>query len=409
MALNVNAGSMNTSTHSSTAIRQMDPAMYQRMAMAKKAAFVSLLRLATMKANAKKTGRSGFAYGKKAKNCKSYKYEWEDFFAGSPLSSLASTPTNPTTDTSIAVASGDGKMFQPNDLILDRNTGEQMLVTAVSTDTLTVVRGWGTTNQGTSGTSLASSDVIVLLANAWSEGSFSPIARSYNPTTAWNYCQIFKRAVENTGTNEEVEHYGNINKLSFQKQEEWYQYLVERSRAYYKGKRVEYTDSDGKKKRTTAGLDSFITTNIFTRASFTYNHFMDFAEMAYGYGGEEKILICNPALATLIQKEVMANKISIDISPKTKEFGVNIKRLSTIHGDMDFMIDLTMKDLYTLPTGFALELPLIEEMILRPDVWKPNVQANDYDGRKDQILGECGLKVVSEQRHAKIIIDPSYT
>lgn len=404
MALNVNVGSMNTTTHSGTAVRQMDPAMYQRMAQAKKAAFVSLLRLVGMKRSAKTAGKSGFAVGKASQNCKSYKFEWEDIFAGSPLSSASQATASSTT---IGVKTGDGKMFNVNDLILDRNTGEQMLVTGVSGDTLTVVRGWGTTTQGTSGTAVGADDVIVLLANAWSEGTNSPIARSYNPTVAYNYCQIFKRAVENTGTNEVVEHYGNINKLSFQKQEEWYQYLVERSRAYYMGKRVEFDDSDGKKKRTTAGLDSFITTNVFARKEFTYNNFMDFAEMAYGYGGEEKILICNPALATLIQKEVMANKISIDISPKTKEFGVNIKRLSTIHGDMDFMIDLTMKDLYPLATGFALELPLIEEMILRPDVWKENVQAPDYDGRKDQVLGECGLKLISEERHAKIIIDPS--
>ena len=414
MAMNINRGSMNTTTHLGTQIRQMDPEMYRRMAKDKKASFVTLLRLIGMKRSA--GGGSNWAVGAKAANCKSYKFEWEDIFPGSPLSSIDSVATDTessiTADnaTQINVATGNGSMFQKNDLILDRDTSEQMLVTAVSGDTLTVIRGWGTTTQGTSGTTIAAGNTLVLLANAWNEGSFSPEGRSYNPTVAWNYTQIFKRAVENTGTNEVVLHYGNINKLDFQREEEWYQYLVERSRAYFKGKRVEFTDTaDGnKKKRTTAGLDSFITTNIFGRKAFTFDKFIDFCEMAYGYGGSKKLLVCNPALYSLVTKYVLNREgCHYEISADMKKFGLNIQTLTTPFGDMDLLMDLTMKDLYPVPTGFALELDLIEEMVLRPDIWKENVQANDWDGRKDMVIGEAGLKVISEQRHAKIIIDPT--
>lgn len=403
MSLDNNKGSMTTGTNSTMRIRDMDPKVYQRMA--NRASFVALLRLMGFKASSKAVGRSGYAIGKKSVNCGSFKFEWADIFPGSPLSA-ANGAVN-TTGKTLNVPTGNGSMFQANDLILNRNTGEQMLVTSVTADALTVVRGWGTSTQAVSGLDIGDGDVIILLCNAFSEGTQSPEARSYNPTEAYNYTQIFKRAVENTGTNEATKYYGNVNKLDFQKEEELYQFMLERSRAYFKGNRVEFTDVNGKKKRTTAGLDSFITSNIFIRNTFTYGNFMDFAEMAYGYGGAEKILVCNPALATLVEKEVLANKIKMDVSPKTKEFGIKIDRLSTIHGSMDMMIDLTMKDLYNLPTGFALETPLIEEMILRPDIWKENVQANDLDGRKDLIFGEAGLKVISEQRHAKIIVDPA--
>ena len=126
----------------------------------------------------------------------------------------------------------------------------------------------------------------------------------------------------------------------------------------------------------------------------------------FSYGGDEKIFICNPAMATLIQKEVLANKISMEVSPKTKEFGINIRRLQTVSGAMDILVDHTMRQIYQFPTGFALETDLIEEMVLRPDTWETGIQDKDVDGLKDQIIGEAGLKVINEQRHAKLVIDP---
>ncbi|MDD3509573.1 MAG: hypothetical protein PHY27_14360, partial [Parabacteroides sp.] len=106
------------------------------------------------------------------------------------------------------------------------------------------------------------------------------------------------------------------------------------------------------------------------------------------------------------QKEVLSNKINMEVSPKTKEFGINIKRLQTASGAMDILVDHTMRQIYQFPTGFALETNLIEEMVLRPDTWESNIQEKDVDGLKDQLIGETGLKVINEQRHAKIVIDP---
>lgn len=407
MALNMNRGTMSTNIHTNSQVRQMDPKMYRVMAENTRASFVSLLRLIGFKRSAKGKSLEAGA-GQASKNVKSFKFEWQDFFPGSSISAVKTSASSSAT--SVAVTTNEGIQFQANDLIMNKTTKEQMLVTAVSGDTLTIVRGWGTANQGTSGEALTASDELILVGNAWTEGTFSADARSYNPRQAYNYTQIFKRAVENTGTNEEVETYGNVNKLQFQRQEEWYQFLVERSRAYYTGKRVEFVDTNNgnRKKRTTAGLDSFIQSNVTTVTSLTYSNFMTFSKQVYRKGGAEKLLVCNSDFAQLIQEMVMANKVQWDISPKTKEFGINIKRLSCIHGDMDFLMDRTMDDIYTLPTAFALETDLIEEMILRPDVWRENVQAPDWDGRKDEILGESGLKVISEERHGKIIIDPNY-
>ncbi len=396
MSLNISTRGMNlTTTDSTMHVREMDPKVYQRRANF--AAFVAILRLITMKRRAKALKRKGFVIGSKAINCHNAKFEWADIDCGDPLTKCASTINDSAT--TLAVTAGTGAMFTVNDLIYNRNTGETCRVTNVSGDNLTIVRGWGDSTAA----AITADDVIILVSNAFSEGSGAPKARAYSPREAYNYCQTFKRTVDASRRSLQTKYYGDINKMDTKKRFEWDQFLLERSRAYYIGERNSITDSDGNPLTTTRGIDRFIT-QVYNKSSFTYNYFMEFAEMAYGYGGDEKFLVINGALATLIQKEVLANKISIDISPKSKEFGVNIKRLSTVHGDMDFMIDMTMNQIYPNPTGFALELELIEEMVMEPDRWHENVQLKDVDGRKDLILGDAGLKLISPERHAKIVI-----
>lgn len=398
MALNIaTRGQHHSDVNATMRIRQMDPKVYQRRANF--AAFVVFMRLLTMKRRSAASGRNSFAMGKKSVNCKGPKFEWSDIDVGNPITLAAATIN--AAATTLAVSTGHGEMFTPNDIIFIRETGESLRVTAVTGDNLTVVRGWGDSDAD----AITADDTIILIGNAFSEGSGAPAPRAYEPTEVFNYTQIFKRSVSSTGTNEATEFYGDVNKLSFQKRLEWDQFLLERARSYFVGRTNKITAADGKPLRTTGGLDQFITANIYSKSGFTYNNFMEFAKLAYELGGDEKILVCNSGLAQLVQSEILTNhKINMEVSPKTKEFGIKIGRLSTIHGDMDFLIDRTMNQIYDAPTGFALDPDLLEEMILRPDVWKENVQLPDEDSKKDQILGESGLKVISQERHAKIII-----
>jgi hypothetical protein len=405
MALNIDRGMNLTSLNTTMQIRQMDPKAYQLRA--NYSAFIVFLTLLGMKRSAKAAGRNGFATGKKTKNCGNPKFEWFNKDVGTPLTNAAAgASANATT---LNVTAGDGVMFTKNDLIYNRNTNEVMLVTDVTTDALTIVRGLGTSTEGTSGEAITAEDVIVLVSSAFPEGSVAPDAMQFKPQEHFNYTQIFKQTIENSKTNEATEYYGNINKMSSQQKDSFDEYLLRKSRAYFLGQRTIRTDSSGRPQRTTGGLDYFIKTNVMVKKAFGYPLFMDFAERAYSYGGDEKIFICNPAMATLIQKEVLANKISMEVSPKTKEFGINIRRLQTVSGAMDILVDHTMRQIYQFPTGFALETDLIEEMVLRPDTWETGIQDKDVDGLKDQIIGEAGLKVINEQRHAKLVIDPQAT
>lgn len=403
MALNVDRGMNHSNRNTSLQVRQIDPKAYQ--ARDNYSAFVVLLTIMGMKRTAKSMGRSGFASGSRTINVENPKFEWFNRDTGTPLTeAVANSLANATT---LTVTLGDGKMFTTNDLIYNRNTGEVMLVTDVTGDVLTVIRGWGTDTQGVTGEAITAADGIVHVAAAFPEGSRAPEAMNFKNELFFNYTQIFKQTIENSGTNEATKYFGNVNKMSDQQKDSFDDYLLKKSRAYFLGQRSMIVGSDGKVQRTTGGLDYYIKSNIMVKKAFGYNMFMDFAEKAYSYGGDEKIFICNPAMSTLIQKDVIAAKMaSYELSPKEKEFGIHIKRLRTSSGVMDILVDHTMKDIYRYPTAFALETRFIEEMVLRPDTWKKNVQLPDEDSLKDLIIGETGLKVINEKRHAKLIIDP---
>lgn len=88
-------------------------------------------------------------------------------------------------DTDIVV--DDETLFKPKDVIKNTRTGEQMLVTAVTTatHTLTVIRGYGST----AAAAMTDNDDIVRLGNALEQNSSAPESNLRQPTKITNYTQ----------------------------------------------------------------------------------------------------------------------------------------------------------------------------------------------------------------------------
>ncbi|MBF0501484.1 MAG: DUF5309 family protein [Candidatus Riflebacteria bacterium] len=413
MALNnVTArGSRNSDTGNSMIIRAMDPKVYQKRANF--AFFVTLLRLIQMRRTAAKENKSGMVYGSKLQNVDNPKYEWSNIDLGTPTDTVTTGIAASTGATSLVV--GNISQWTAGDIFINLTTKERCLVTAVTTgtSTLTITRQWGNSDDlaAPAVAVMTAGDILALVGNAFEENADAPSPMSFSPDEFFNYTQIFSRTTGSSGTNEASKFYGDVNTLQFQKREMWNLFLKMRSAAYFRGVRNKTTGTNGQPLRTTAGLEQLITSNISDLdGGMSYMDFIDFAEKVYGYGGEEKTMICNSAMATLIQKEVLESKgLQLAISPNAKVYGIKIDRLTTIHGDFDFAVDRTLNELYpkTLAVGFALEMELIEENVLRPDIWKENVQERKTDGRVDQAIGECGLKLINEERHGIITVDLS--
>jgi hypothetical protein len=154
------------------------------------------------------------AIGDPLREAKSTYHEWlEDSLVPNKDTINDSTISDPDGETSFDVAHGD--RFRAGDQIQAAGSEELMLVTGVSSNTITVVRGYA----GTTPEDIANGQVIHILGNAAIEGDDKPATRFTNRLRCGNYTQIFTAAVEVSGTNIAASHLGISNEIDYQKSE----------------------------------------------------------------------------------------------------------------------------------------------------------------------------------------------
>jgi hypothetical protein len=169
-----------------------------------------------------------------------------------------STYTDPSTDTDFVV--DNGSRFRVGDQIQVESSEELMLVTAIATDTLTVVRGYA----GTTAESLADNQVINILGNAALEGSDKPSARFTNRTRRGNYTQIFTAAVEVSGTDMAASQLGLSDEMDYQKQERLREMVRDLENTVINGGQpASNPEGSGSVRRSMKGIVQHISTNVF--------------------------------------------------------------------------------------------------------------------------------------------------
>lgn len=187
--------------------------------------------------------------------CTQTKHEWlED-----ELISQESTVTAiDGVATDLAVAVGTGVLFRANDLWKAEN--EVMLVTAVNADTITVVRGFGSTN----GAAHVAGTRIFKIGVAAPEGSDANEPISTEKTSGFNYTQIFMDTVKVTGTRQAIAQYGVADEYAYQLEKTLKSRAIAVEQALIHGVRNEDVNA---KRRTFGGLLEFTSTNVVDAAA----------------------------------------------------------------------------------------------------------------------------------------------
>ena len=142
-------------------------------------------------------------------------HEWIEDELLPNTATVASQVFAPTPLSDITIDVDDGSRFRMGDLVRPADGPEIMLVTDVSGDTISVVRGYG----GTNSMSLAEGMVLTILGNAALEGADAPDARFTNRVRKANYTQIFTAGIEVSGSMQAVRAHGITDELDYQKQE----------------------------------------------------------------------------------------------------------------------------------------------------------------------------------------------
>lgn len=332
----------------------------------------------------------------KKKETQDPEFKWfEDTFGTREgATTTGQTGKNIAAALSVVLASGTGVNFSVNDVIKFPASGYTFLITAISTDTLTLSAELG----GATGTVDLSSLTVWIIGNANEEGAG---LRSLKGTTAVEkvgYCQIFRTPFGVTETSKATTTFIKENDFDYQRRKKGIEHAVDIERAFLFGKKAKITGANGKPQRFTGGIIPQITTyasaNIDTEAEFE-----TFLEDAFRHGNTEKYALASASFISQINLWAK-NKVTIVQSEKT--YGIQIVRYISAQGTLN----LIKHELLTGTTYgnycIVLDMEAITYRYLkgRDTRLLTDRQGNGDDEKIEEYLSEVGLQFEQESRHA---------
>lgn len=328
----------------------------------------------------------------------STKMEWlED--VNVPFTTLLAENGFDSGETDLDVTTGTGKYFRKGDVLGIYPTGtttgtfqEKVLVTAVSGDTLTIVRGWGSTT----GTAALINTGIRLITRSMPENSIYLTEHMTTPTAPYNYTQIIDAAVEMSETEQMMSRYGINDHMDMQVAKLFNNGGTEGKLAqllhqtFYYGERIQ---RDGTEYGAMGGFDTFVTTStastshVFTlsdaaitkkdihkviRAIRTSNGMV--THLVTGGWGIEKIRSLYEDSVRTVQEDTVMGSPEVD-------------QIVTPHGKVKIIYDWMCPEdrYYFLNTNKCGWVPFRD--FKRKSVYGGE-ENNPYDGTIEKVVGE---------------------
>ncbi len=345
------------------------------------------------------------ALGDASRAAQSTVHEWlEDELLPAGDAINDATYTNATTDTSFVV--DNGSRFRVGDQIQVANSREVMLVTGVSTNTLTVVRGYG----GTTAEPLADNKALRILGNAALEGDDRPATRFTNRARKSNYTQIFTAAVEVSGSQLAAKQIAVGDELDYQKAERLRELLRDLEQCVVNGVApVSTPEGSASVRRTLRGIIPHLATNVFVNNA---------AGFPAGAGGSNNQLTeeqINTALRfiweqssakidTIAVSGFQKRRINSFITSNQRYTArqENFKNLVSSY-ESDFGVcRVVLSRWVPADTVLLLDSSRIEVLPLAGRSFHFRKQASTGDSEVGQVIGEYTLEMRNENAHGLI-------
>ncbi len=325
------------------------------------------------------------------------KFEWleDDLIAG--ITNINYSDGYLSSATSIAV--DDGSIVRVGDILHLPATGENLLVTAVASNSLTVTRGYGST----SADAIADDAVVLNLGPAMPENSSLRASISTQESHKYNYTQIFRTPISLSATEAASSLHGGKDR-AYQRRKASLEHKRDIARAMYFGQRKE--DLSGTTpRRVMGGLLEFMAdsdTCAFDSSTkpLTYRNFDNYvAQPAFAHGGREKLLIAGPYLASAINNWA-ENRLVTNVDSETT-YGIRVKDLITTYGELKVIYDPLLAAGGYNGYGMIIDPDNLRYVHLDGRDTKLNigVQAAGVDGVVDEYLTECSLEVRLPKTH----------
>jgi hypothetical protein len=291
-----------------------------------------------------------------------------------------------SSETAVDVDNGD--IFRVGDVILVDS--ERMYVSAVSSNTLTVTRGY-------LGSTAAAHDDNAFILNLFQEQaehgqSGTPITT--DPTTQENHVQIFKESWGESNTSRATKRvaYQNLADSEARARED---ILRDQEHMVVWGKK-RVTRSSGVITRYSGGIDEFVTTNrVDLEGALELGDISYLINVSTRFGGSKKLWFCGRDV--LYQLSSLGLDF-VRIDQATKTLGMSVNRVRGPHGEFSMIEHRGFENAHG-GRLMIIDPKSVAMATLRPFKVERNIQDTDVDGVKNQIIGECGLWLDTEEAH----------
>ncbi|MFH1615029.1 MAG: DUF5309 family protein [Planctomycetota bacterium] len=327
-------------------------------------------------------------------------HEWmEDSLLPNKDAVNDSTFTDPAADTDFVV--DNGSRFRVGDQIQIEGSEELMLVTAISTNTLTVVRGYA----GTTAEDLADNQIINILGNAALEGADAPGARFSNRSRCGNYTQIFTAVVEVSGTDIAAGQLGLADEMDYQKQERLRELIRDLENTVVNGgEPVSDPQGSGTVRRTMKGIMVHLSTNAFHTGDSGFPSGTGLDETKVNYVLRKIWENSNGNVDLIVVNGFQKRKINAFAS-SSRSFAANDTKFTDMVSiyESDFGVCRIITTRW-MPQDGALFLDSSRVNVLplagRSFYYKPLASIGDYE--RGELIGEYTLELKNEAAHGLI-------
>lgn len=288
---------------------------------------------------------------------------------------------------------------------------EVCLVTAISTNTLTITRGVGGSGADTIGPTVS----LKILASAFKEDDNIGQQRYTAKTVQTSYAQIFKTPVKVTHTSASTKQYGAPQgERKYQLVKALIRHRSEIEAAGLWSRASETLALPGSRWTTMGWLPRISTNKTDASTTLTLTGFNTFGETAFRWGEKQKLLICAPKVLSALNF-FSQNKLLTRVGDTV--FGVKISRFQLALGEFLLANDYRMSTSEVgFPAGgnsfanhaYSIDLPSIAwrylqgggDNLIGDTKLFENVLPDGSTTRTDEYRTQGGWEIRHERKHA---------
>jgi len=263
----------------------------------------------------------------------------------------------------------------------------------------------------------------MVIGSAWEEAGTDPDGWKDMLYTRDGYCQIFKTAISLFSNTARATRYrGDANEYKRVWMEKLMEHKMDIERAMLFGNGSSGVTYGSDVFRLTHGIVPYTEANgktyNFTYANSKYDDFVDAMEDFFkpetGNSGNKLVIASRPIISyfsklgegtSLLGNTVGKSQYKLNITEEVGVFGNKVTKVETVFGNLFFVPNHQLTSVYE-DYAIAIDMnnvkyrPLVGNGINRDTSIETNIQNNNVDGRKDQILTEAGLQIDLPETHA---------